>query len=120
MGVIMYRKSQYLFLFTFFRHVFPTLHQWYQHILQSLAISESPYTIPRSTATTTTKGTTAAATAVHKFPLPTATTATGTTIPTIRRLATDIQVPGLSKQSNIPTGLSAHTLPTGTEPAFTM
>ena len=69
-------------------------------------------------AATTTKGTTAAATAVHKFPLPTAaTTTTGTTI---RELATDIQLPGLSKQSNIPTGLSAHTLPTGTDSAFTM
>ena len=95
-----------------FRHVFPTLYQWHQHILQSLAVSESPCAIPRST-TTTAEGTTAATT-VHKFPLPTTTTTTAcTTIPTIRAVTADIQLPRLSKQSNIPTGLSAHPVPTG-------
>ena len=96
-----------------FRHVFPTLYQWHQHILQSLAVSESPSSVPRSTATTTTTEGTTATTTVHKFPLPTTTTTACTTIPTIRELTADIQLPRLSKQSNIPAGLSAHPVPTG-------
>lgn len=108
-------RIQYVYYVLFFRHVFPTLYQWHQHILQPFTISKSFGAISRSTAAaTTTKGTTTATT-VYKFPLPTTTTtaATGTTIPTIRELAADIQLPGLSKQSYIPTGLSAHSVPTG-------
>ena len=100
----------YSFYVLSFRHVFPTLHQRHQHILQPITVQKSAGPVPKSATVTTTAATAGPATAVHQFPR---TTATATTNSAVWKFTANIQLPRLQKQSNIPARLSADQIPTG-------
>ena len=110
LNVFKYFLLNYSFYVLSFRHVFPTLHQRHQHILQPITVQKSAGPVPKSATVTTTAATAGPATAVHQFPR---TTATATTNSAVWKFTANIQLPRLQKQSNIPARLSADQIPTG-------
>ena len=101
-----WNKISKLFVF-FFRNVLPAIHQWHQHVLQSVTIQKPLAELQGQPAAAEAAP---AAAVQHELSVP---ASAQPVIPTIRGHSADLQLPRLQEQSNLSAGLFSDSVPTG-------